>query len=101
MVDSPAGPCPSPESTSARTYSPRSQTPRPEPYRSVSSLVHCQLQLAHDLAQMAQCVLRAVPSAQDHKVIRISNEASAKALLKAQLLQPQHKPAHVQIRQQW
>jgi hypothetical protein len=48
-----------------------------------------------------QCVLRAAPSAQDHKVIRIIDEASAKALLKAELLPPQHKPAHVQIRQQW
>src|SRR6267142_6389972 len=34
---SPAGPYQSLESTSARTYSPRSQTPRPEPCRSVSS----------------------------------------------------------------
>src|SRR5215472_15722893 len=64
-------------------------------------LVHCQLQLAHDLAQMVQCVLRAAPSAQDDKVIRINDEASAKALLKAELLPPQHKPARVQIRQQW
>src|SRR5215831_10356431 len=64
-------------------------------------LIHCQLQLAHDLAQMMQCVLRAAPSAQDHKVIRIIDEASAKALLKAELLPPQHKPAHVKVRQQW
>src|SRR5215831_13384130 len=64
-------------------------------------LIHCQLQLAYDLAQMVQCVLRAAPSAQDHKVIRIIDEASAKALLKAELLPSQHKPAHVQIRQQW
>jgi hypothetical protein len=34
-------------------------------------------------------------------VIRIIDEASAEALLKAELLPPQHKPAHVQIRQQW
>jgi hypothetical protein len=34
---SPTGPCPSPESTSAQTYSPRSQTLPPEPCRSVSS----------------------------------------------------------------
>src|SRR5262249_38944486 len=53
-------------------------------------LINCQLQLAHDLAQMMQCVLRAAPSAQDHKVIRIIDEASAKALLKAELFPPQH-----------
>src|SRR6516162_3399506 len=64
-------------------------------------LIHFQLQLAHDLAQMVQCVLRAGPSAQDHKVIRIIDEASAEALLKTELLPPQHKPTHVQIRQQW
>src|SRR4029077_15045810 len=34
----------------------------------------------------------------DHKVIRIIDEASAEALLKAELLPPQHKPAHVQRR---
>ena len=54
-------------------------------------LIHCQLQLAHDLAQMMQCALRTAPSAQDHKVIRISDEASTKASLKAELLPPQHK----------
>src|ERR1700730_14045881 len=40
----------------------------------------------------------------DHRVFQdsaIIDEASAKALLKAELLPPQHKPAHVQIRQQW
>src|SRR6516165_4274627 len=75
--------------------------PVPNPTDPCLLLIHCQLQLAHDLAQMVQCVLRAAPSAQDHKVIRISDEASAEALLKAELLPPQHKPAHVQIRQQW
>jgi hypothetical protein len=50
---------------------------------------------------MMQCILGTAPSAQDYKVIRIIDEASAKALLKAELLPPQHKPAHVQIRQQW
>jgi hypothetical protein len=38
-------------------------------------------------------------SAQDHKIIRIGNEASAEAVLKAELLPPQHKPAHVDVRQ--
>jgi len=36
-------------------------------------------------------------SAQDHKIIRIGNEASAEAVLKAELLPPQHKPAHVDV----
>src|SRR5690349_24501961 len=31
---------------------------------------------------------------------RIGDEASAETLLKAELLPPQHKPAHVQVRQQ-
>ena len=40
----------------------------------------------------------------DHRVFQdsaIIDEASAKALLKAELLPPQHKPAHVKICQQW
>src|SRR6516162_1286216 len=64
-------------------------------------LVHCQLQLAHDLAQVVQRLLCTAPSAQDHKIVGVSDEASAEASLKSQLLPPQHKPAHVQIRQQW
>src|SRR6516165_11110744 len=64
-------------------------------------LVHCQLQLAHDFAQVVQRLLCAASAAQDHKVIRIDDEASAEASLKAELLPPQHKPAHVQIGQQW
>jgi hypothetical protein len=31
----------------------------------------------------------------------LGDEASAETLLKAELLLPQHKPAHVMIRQQW
>src|SRR5216683_3826865 len=64
-------------------------------------LVHCQLQLAHDRAPVVQRIRRAAPSAQDHKIVRIADEASAETLLKAELLPPQHKPAHVKIRQQW
>src|SRR5467141_2919680 len=33
--------------------------------------------------------------------VRIGDEASAETLLEAELLPPQHKPAHVKIRQQW
>src|SRR5216684_3821319 len=39
-------------------------------------------------------------SAQDHEVIGIGDKASAKTLLKTELLPPQHKPAHVDVRQQ-
>ena len=60
-----------------------------------------QLQLAHDRAQMVQGCLSAAPPAQDHEIVRIGDEASAETLLKTELLPPQHKPAHVKIRQQW
>src|ERR1700719_410546 len=62
-------------------------------------LVTCKLQLEISLAQVVQRLLRAAPSAQDHKIVRISDEASAEALLKTELLPPQHKPAHVKIGQ--
>src|SRR5215471_6491300 len=61
-------------------------------------VVHRQLQLAHDRAEMVQRRFGAAPSAQDHKIIRIGDEASAEALLKAELLPPQHKPTHVKVR---
>ena len=67
----------------------------------VFSSFYRQLQLAHDLAQMVQGCLSAAPPAQDHEIIRIGDEASAETLLKTELLPPQHKPAHVKIRQQW
>src|SRR4029077_8792993 len=37
--------------------------------------------------------------AQDHEVVGIDDEASAETSLKAMLLPPQHKPAHVDVRQ--
>src|SRR6266446_6530562 len=40
------------------------------------------------------------PPAQDHEVIGIGDKASAKTRLKAELLPPQHEPAHVKVRQQ-
>src|ERR1700730_7924103 len=39
------------------------------------------------------------PPAQDHEVIGIGDKASAETSLKAELLPPQHKPAHVDVRQ--
>jgi hypothetical protein len=41
----------------------------------------------------------AVP-AQDHEVVGIGHDPTAKASLQPELLPRQHKPAHVQIRQQ-
>src|SRR5258707_14945409 len=58
-------------------------------------LVHCQLQLTHDFAQAMQRRFGVAPPAQDHEVIGIGDKASAKTLLKTELLPPQHKPAHV------
>src|SRR5215813_12463122 len=101
MVDSPAGPCPSPESTSARTYSPEVKLTVRNSADPCLLLVHCQLQFAHDLVQVVQRLLSTAPLAQDHKIVRINDEASAEASLKAELLPPQHKPAHVKICQQW
>src|SRR4029077_2997921 len=64
-------------------------------------LVHRQLQLAHDRAQLVQRRFGIALSAQDHEVVSIGNEASAETLLKAELLPPQHEPAHVDVREQW
>jgi len=64
-------------------------------------LVHCQLQPTHDFAQMVQRRFGVAPPAQDHEVVGIDDEASAETSLKAELLPPQHEPAHVEIRQQW
>src|SRR6202040_3767929 len=62
-------------------------------------LVHRQLQLTHDLAQAMQRRFGVAPPAQDHEVIGIGDKASAETSLKAELLPPQHKPAHVDVRQ--
>src|SRR5262249_44139593 len=56
--------------------------------------------LAHDFVHPVQCFFSLAPSAQDHKVIRISDEASTKALPQSELFPSQYEPAHVEIRQQ-
>jgi hypothetical protein len=56
---------------------------------------------AHDLAQVVQRRFGVAPPAQDHEVVGIGDKASAETSLKAELLPPQHKPAHVDVRQQW
>jgi len=55
--------------------------------------------LPMSLAQMMQRRFGIALSTQDHEVIRIGDEPSAQALLEAELLPPQHEPAHVKIRQ--
>src|ERR1700745_2809977 len=62
-------------------------------------LIHRQPQLANDLAPLVQRPFGVTSSAQKHEVVRIGHKASAETSLKAELLPPQHKPAHVQIRQ--
>src|SRR5712692_11327665 len=54
-------------------------------------LVHCQLQLAHDSAQVVQRHFGVALPAQDYEIIRLGDEASAEALLRPELLPPQHK----------
>jgi hypothetical protein len=49
-------------------------------------LVHRQLQLAHDLAQVVQRRFGVAPPAQDHEVVGIGDQASAETLLKAEPL---------------
>jgi len=39
--------------------------------------------------------------AQDHQIVRVGHNATAKTALKSKLLPRQHKPAHINIRQQW
>jgi len=53
-------------------------------------LVHRQLQLAHDLAQVVRRRFGVAPPAQDHRVVGIGDQASAETSLKAELLPPQH-----------
>src|SRR5208283_4371603 len=87
------------------------ELPFRDPADSCLLLVHRQLQLTHDLAQVMQRRFGAALPAQDHEVIRVGDEQSAEASLKAEpsaeaslkakLLPPQHEPAHVKIRQQW
>src|SRR5690242_6063210 len=63
--------------------------------------VYRQLQLAHARTQVVERWFGAPPPAQDHKIVRIGGEASTEAVPEPELLPPQHKPAHVKIRQQW
>src|ERR1700751_6355014 len=87
------------ENTSVRTCTPGSRTPLPEPCRSVSCPGSPSASVAHDLAQVVQRCFGVAPSAQDHEIIGIGDQASAEASLKAELLPAQHKPAHVEVRQ--
>src|SRR5271169_5473618 len=53
-------------------------------------LVHRQLQLTHDFAQMMQRRFGIAPPAQDHEIVGIGDKASAETSLKTELLPPQH-----------
>src|SRR5260221_6519570 len=63
-------------------------------------LVDRELQLAHDLAQLLQCLIGIAFLAQDHEIVGIGHNTTAKALLQSELLPSQYEPAHVYIRQQ-
>src|SRR5262245_66639554 len=60
-----------------------------------------ELQFSHDLAQSLQGLLGLALPAQDHKIVGVSHDARAEASFQSELLPSQHKPAHVQISQQW
>ena len=60
----------------------------------------CLLHNADDLAHPLQSLIGLAAFAQDHEVVRIGDDSTAKAALQPQFLPPQHKPPHVQIRQQ-
>src|SRR5450432_2995452 len=47
-----------------------------------------------------KCLIGFAILAQDHKIIGISHDTTAEALLQPELLPSQHEPAHVYIRQQ-
>src|SRR6266480_3434646 len=98
-------PCQAGLARRARVHSSEREAQEVElPFRDLADLclvlVHRQLQLTHDFAQAMQRRFGVAPPAQDHEVIGIGDKASAKTLLKAELLPPQHEPAHVKIRQQ-
>ena len=63
-------------------------------------LIHCQRQPAHDLSHLRQGLFGLPVFAQDHEVIRIGDDSTAKTSLQSQFLPRQHEPPHVQIRQQ-
>src|SRR6516225_5076228 len=60
-------------------------------------LVHCQLQLAHEFAQVVQRLLRAAPLAQDHKVSR-ARESHPRALAEPDVRLSPHPAPIVQPR---
>jgi hypothetical protein len=64
-------------------------------------LVDRELQLSHDLAQSLQGLVGFALPAQDHEIVGVGHDARAEALLQPEHLPPRHKPAHVEICQQW
>ena len=86
--------------TSARTCSPEVELAIRHLADPCLLLVHRELQLAHNLAQLLQCLIGVAFLAQDHKIVGIGYDTTAEALLQSELLPSQHEPAHVYIRQQ-
>src|SRR6202521_4758128 len=64
-------------------------------------IVDRELQLTHDLAQSLQGLFGFAPPAQDHESVSVGHDPRAEASLQPEHLPSQHKPAHVEIRQQW
>jgi len=60
-----------------------------------------QLQLAHEFAQAPQGLFGLARPAQDHEIVGVGHDARAEASLQPEHLPSQHKPAHVEICQQW
>ena len=63
-------------------------------------LIDSELQLTHDLAQFLQSLFSLTCPAQNHQVIRIGHQFS-QGLGQPKLPPCQHKPAHVNVCQQW
>src|SRR5260370_7529861 len=87
-----------------RVHSPEREAQEVElPFRDLTDacllLVHRQLQLSHDLAQVMHRRFGVASPAQDHEIVGVGDEPRAKALLKTELLPPPHPPAHVKLRQ--
>src|SRR5689334_12422280 len=54
----------------------------------------------HEFAHPVQCFFSLASPAQNHEIVGIGHDPTAEALPQSELLPSQHKPAHVEIRQQ-
>src|SRR5450631_1612363 len=92
MAGNPGAPGRFSQNTFVRTCSPENRTLLPGPCRFVSSprYVDRALQLTHDLAQLLQCLIGFAILAQDHKIIGISHDTTAEALVCTENLKSDH-----------